>query len=75
MTPKVNTSLGADIPQATEAAGDETSADEYVKATSETTSLIYEAVAGDVGNSIKDILIDIRNNMTSGSTGIGMQSS
>lgn len=75
MTPKVNTSLGADIPQATEAAGDETSTDEFIKTTSETTSLIYEAVAGDVGNSIKDILIDIRNNMTSGSTGIGMQSS
>ena len=75
MTPKVNTSLGADIPQATEAAGDETSTDEFIKTTSETTSLIYEAVAGDVGNSIKDILIDIRNNMTSSSTGIGMQSS
>ena len=75
MTPKVNTSLGADIPQVTEAAGDETSTDEFIKTTSETTSLIYEAVAGDVGNSIKDILIDIRNNMTSGSTGIGMQSS
>ena len=75
MTPKVNTSLGADIPQATEAAGDETSTDEFIKTTSETTSLIYEAIAGDVGNSIKDILIDIRNNMTSGSTGIGMQSS
>ena len=75
MTPKVNTSLGAGIPQATEAAGDETSTDEFIKTTSETTSLIYEAVAGDVGNSIKDILVDIRNNMTSGSTGIGMQSS
>ena len=75
MTPKVNTSLGTDIPQVTEAAGDETSADEYVKATSETTESIFNALAGDVGNSIKDILIDIRNNMTSGSTGIGMQSS
>ena len=75
MTPKVNTSLGSDIPQVTEAAGDETSADEYVKATSETTESIFNALAGDVGNSIKDILIDIRNNMTSGSTGIGMQSS
>ena len=75
MTPKINTSLGSDIPQVTEAAGDETSTDEFIKTTSETTSLIYEAVAGDVGNSIKDILIDIRNNMTSGSTGIGMQSS
>ncbi len=75
MTPKINTSVGTDIPQATEAAGDETSTDEFIKTTSETTSLIYEAVAGDVGNSIKDILIDIRNNMTSGSTGIGMQSS
>ena len=75
MTPKINTSLGSDIPQVTEAAGDETSADEYVKATSETTESIFNALAGDVGNSIKDILIDIRNNMTSGSTGIGMQSS
>ena len=75
MTPKINTSLGSDIPQVTEAAGDETSADEYVKATSETTTSIFNALAGDVGNSIKDILIDIRNNMTSGSTGIGMQSS
>ena len=75
MTPKVNTSLGSDIPQVTEAAGDETSADEYIKATSETTESIFNALAGDVGNSIKDILIDIRNNMTSGSTGIGMQSS
>ena len=75
MTPKINTSLGSDIPQVTEAAGDETSADEYVKATSETTESIFNALAGDVGNSIKDILIDIRNNMNSGSTGIGMQSS
>ena len=75
MTPKINTSVGTDIPQVTEAAGDETSADEYVKATSETTESIFNALAGDVGNSIKDILIDIRNNMTSGSTGIGMQSS
>ena len=75
MTPKMNTSLGSDRPQVTEAAGDETSADEYVKATSETTESIFNALAGDVGNSIKDILIDIRNNMTSGSTGIGMQSS
>ena len=75
MTPKINTSLGSDIPQVTEAAGDETSADEYVKATSETSESIFNALAGDVGNSIKDILIDIRNNMTSGSTGIGMQSS
>ena len=75
MTPKINTSLGSDIPQVTEAAGDETSADEYIKATSETTESIFNALAGDVGNSIKDILIDIRNNMTSGSTGIGMQSS
>ena len=75
MTPKINTSLGSDIPQVTEAAGDETSADEYVKATSETTESIFNALAGDVGNSIKDILVDIRNNMTSGSTGIGMQSS
>ena len=75
MTPKINTSLGTDIPQVTEAAGDETSADEYVKATSETTESIFNALAGDVGNSIKDILVDIRNNMTSGSTGIGMQSS
>ena len=76
MTPKVSTSIG-DInkQQITEAAGDETSADEYVKATSEMTESIFNALAGDVGNSIKDILIDIRNNMTSGSTGIGMQSS
>ena len=75
MTPKVNTSLGADIPQVTEAAGDETSTDEYIRATSEIVSSIHDDLAGITGNSIKDILIDIRNNMTSGSTGIGMQSS
>lgn len=76
MTPKVSTSIG-DITkqQITEAAGDEVSTDESIRTTSETTLLIYNAIAGDVGNSIKDILIDIRNNMTSGSTGIGMQSS
>ena len=76
MTPKVSTSIG-DInkQQITEAAGDETSTDEYIRATSETTESIFNALAGDVGNSIKDILVDIRNNMTSGSTGIGMQSS
>ena len=74
--PKVSTSIG-DITkqQITEAAGDEVSTDESIRTTSETTLLIYNAIAGDVGNSIKDILIDIRNNMTSGSTGIGMQSS
>ena len=76
MTPKVSTSIG-DInkQQITEAAGDETSTDEYIRATSETAESIFNALAGDVGNSIKDILVDIRNNMTSGSTGIGMQSS
>ena len=76
MTPKVSTSIG-DInkQQITEAAGDETSTDEYIRATSETAESIFNALAGDVGNSIKDILVDIRNNMTSDSTGIGMQSS
>ena len=76
MTPKVSTSIG-DITkqQITEAAGDEVSTDESIKTISETTLLIYDAIAGDIGNSIKDILVDIRNNMTSGSTGIGMQSS
>ena len=76
MTPKVSTSIG-DInkQQITEAAGDETSTDEYIRATSETAESIFNALAGDVGNSIKDILVDIRNNMNSGSTGIGMQSS
>ena len=76
MTPKVSTSIG-DInkQQITEAAGDEVSTDESIKTISETTILIYDAIAGDIGNSIKDILVDIRNNMTSGSTGIGMQSS
>lgn len=73
--PKVSTSIG-DITkqQITEAAGDEVSTDESIRTTSETTLLIYEALAGD-GNNIRDILIDIRNNMNSGSTGIGMQSS
>ena len=75
MTPKINTSVGTDIPQVTEAAGDETSTDEYIRATSEIVSSIHDDLAGITGNSIKDILIDIRNNMTSGSTGIGMQSS
>lgn len=75
MTPKINTSIGTDIPQVTEAAGDETSTDEYIRATSEIVSSIHDDLAGITGNSIKDILIDIRNNMTSGSTGIGMQSS
>lgn len=76
MTPKVSTSIG-DInkQQITEAAGDETSTDEYIRATSEIVSSIHDDLAGITGNSIKDILIDIRNNMTSGSTGIGMQSS
>lgn len=73
--PKVSTSIG-DInkQQVTEAAGDEVSTDELIKTTSETTLAIYDALAGD-GNNIRDILIDIRNNMNSGSTGIGMQSS
>ena len=73
--PKVSTSIGDAKQQVTEAAGDEVSTDEFIKTTSETTLAIYDAIAGDTGNTIRDILIDIRNNMNSGSTGIGMQSS
>lgn len=54
----------------TEAAGDEPTSDDNIKQVADTTSMIYDALAGDVGNSIRDILIEIRDSISSSSTGL-----